>query len=231
MLELLQLLQLADSALPIGAGAHSFGLETLSAEGDLAPENVAQFFFDLLIATAPLDAVCCRRAYQLAAAPQMSDQQFIEKWTALNWRLSARKPGRESRTASATLGKRLLRLVAGLERLPRIDVALETARLTGCDLHHCTAMGLCGGALHLGEDAVLLATLQQNLSGLLSACQRLMPVGQMQMAEIGWRLKPLLVRIADSSRGVEPDDTYTFAPLLDLAAMRHAYVPVRLFVS
>jgi len=220
----LHLLQLSDSALPIGASAHSFGLETLTAEGALMPENLSSFFTDLLKETAPLEAAYCRRAYQIVTT---IGSDFASAWSTLNQTLSARKPARESRDASTTLGKRFLRLVAGLEPHTTLDRALQCQT----EIHHCTAFGLVGGVLALGEEQVVLAYLQQNLTGLLSACQRLMPVGQMQAMTLSWQLKPLLVEIAQQSNASIEQEVYTFSPLLDLAGMRHANLPVRLFIS
>lgn len=231
MLELLQLLQLADSALPIGASAHSFGLETLTAEGQLTPASMTPFFANLLSETAPLEAACCRHAYRLADASLNDDATFATRWMRLNQTLAARKPARESREASATLGKRFLRLATSLEPLPRLQDAIKASGARGFDIHLCTAFGLVGGALQLGEEAVTSAYLQQNLAGLLSACQRLMPVGQNQVMVLSWQLKPLLAQIAERSQNADVDSIHSFAPLLDLAGMRHASLPVRLFIS
>jgi urease accessory protein len=87
--------------------------------------------------------------------------------------------------------------------------------------------------LSLGETATALAYLQQSLTGLVSACQRLMPLGQSQASQILWNLKPALVNViaqSQSSRYDEQDLT-CFTPLVELAGMRHPALATRLFIS
>jgi urease accessory protein len=85
----------------------------------------------------------------------------------------------------------------------------------------------------LGEDVTALAYLQQSVTALATAAQRLLPVGQYQVAGILWRLKPHVVKLVEASRTSHwhRGGFTSFAPLLEVASMRHPRLPVRLFIS
>lgn len=222
---------MADSALPIGAAAHSFGLESLAVDGSLTPARLEQFLRDYVSENGALEAAFCRAGYRLGArAAGLSEPWQISDWLDINLRCAAWKPARESRTASAVLGRRLLQFVLGLEENERLQAALVVAQEANAPLHHAPVFGLIGGALALGEEATAAAYLQQSVSGLLSACQKLMPLGQNHAATILWRLKPALqAAVAAASRS--PAEMFASTPMVDVGGMRHPYLPVRLFIS
>jgi len=134
----LRLLHLADSALPIGALAHSFGLESLAACGLLAPAGVPEFLRGYVEEVGVMEAVFCREAFRLAGVNEYAG----DRWVEINQRLSALKPARESRAGSAALGQHFLSAVVGLGEFPLVSQALAASRDTKTAVHHGPAFGL-----------------------------------------------------------------------------------------
>jgi urease accessory protein len=225
LLDALRLLQLADSALPVGAAAHSFGIETLAADGRLRVEELERFFAGALEETGALEGTFCRAAHALGRAWGAAD------WIDLNRRLSALRPARESREASARLGRRLLELAADLDPVPPLVEALEAARGAGAAVHHAPAFGLAAGALGFEREATVAAWLHQWLAGQISACQRLLPLGQKQASRMLWSLKGAVLDAARSGGNASVEDVACFMPLAEVGSMRHPWLATRLFIS
>ncbi len=226
--QILRLMQLADSALPIGSASHSWGLESLIAEGVIHTETLEKFFHDYIVETGALDAAYCRTAYQQASKTDWS--LALSSWLDLNIRLSALKLAREIRLASATLGRRYLQLVINSSEHELLIKANSSAQENNVEIHHCTAFGLVGGVLGFDEELTAMAYLQQSLIGLISACQRLLPLGQTQAMRILWNIKPAIIEaVKRSESGI--DSIHSFIPLLETLAMNHPWLATRLFIS
>jgi urease accessory protein len=219
----LRLLHLADSALPIGAMAHSFGIEGLVAEAGLRVEDLPSFFLQWLHSSGRLEAAFCHRAAEATCQ---------DEWVRLNQQMSAFKIAAESREASLRLGKRFQALAATLitgthDRRQVVDARLAFSG----DVHLATAFGLTGSILEIENEAVAGAYLHQALYGAISACQRLLPFGQSAAMKLLWELKPTILEIARESSYSKFDDLWNLQPMLEITSMRHPHLETRLFIS
>lgn len=225
----LRLRQLADSAFPIGALAHSFGLETLAAQEMIQPANLPEFFQSCLEEAGVLEAVFCREAHRLGLAA--ANEFDAPRWVEINARLSALRPARESRLGSASLGWNFLNTVCATHESLVLRAALAAAKKATGLIHHCVAFGLVCGTLQIEEDRAVLAYLHQSVASLLSACQRLLPLGQTEATRILWNLKLAIAEAASRSAKLTIETVACFTPLVDCAAMEHPALATRLFIS
>jgi len=163
-----------------------------------------------------LEAFSCAQSCHLART-----EPSLEQWLSSNRELGARKLARESRDASAAMGRRFLQLAANLidnDLLSRAAVQAEPLHLAPC-------FGLVAGILEMDPAIASAAYLQQSITSLIGCCQRLLPLGQTRAHQILWNLKPAIQRRAESTL-----DSF-FTPLVDVASARHASLRTRLFIS
>jgi urease accessory protein len=114
MKEVLQLMQLSDSGVPIGAAAHSFGLEGLVESGGISAETLMPFVGSYFNEHGGLEACFCREGYNCGMRGENARE--------LCFTLSALKPARESREESMVLGRRLLGMVQALIEEEKLSV-------------------------------------------------------------------------------------------------------------
>jgi urease accessory protein len=213
---LLQLLHLADSALPIGAAAHSFGIETLISEAGLGVADLPFLFEDWLDGQGHTEAAFCHWAHA---------SKDETEWHNLNAVISSFKPARESREASLRLGKRFLALAESLIDEPSMRIQVRA------DVHLAAAFGKVGIALRIDATMMAAAYLHQSVFGAISACQRLLPFGQTAAMKLLWCLKPRIQRAALRAREAQPNDIWNIQPMVEIASMRHPQLATRLFIS
>jgi urease accessory protein len=226
---LLQLQQFADSALPIGGAAHSFGLESLVESGLLSVENLECFLRDYLEEAGALEACYCAASCGLARTT--ISEQALDQWIVWNMELGARKLARESRAGSAAMGRRFLLLVARISDIPALASAAELAAQREVQVHLAPCFGLAAGLLQIEPDLAAAAYLQQMFTTLLSCCQRLMPLGQTHSQKILWNIRPAILCAARHGASTPPARLESFTALPELASARHPNLHTRLFMS
>ena len=230
----LSLLQFCDGLFPSGSYAHSFGLETYAADGGIRDaKGVERFLLAYLQGSvAPTDATAALASRKAALSEGTA---AVERCVMIDRCLDALKAVSELRDASRQMGRQVLRVASSLgERFALRGLTadlfrrVENAETPG---HHAMAFGVVSAALGWQETEMTHAYLYSTCAGLAAAALRLLSLGQLAGQRILWSLAPCIGELAEEIQGKDIADMWSFAPALEIAAMRHATLDARLFRS
>jgi urease accessory protein len=218
-LALLRMLQLFDSQFPVGAFAHSGGLETYAAEGAELPQlrEVLQNQIELGWGRGELAAACL--AWRAG-----TDAASLRALNDLAARVHAFKTIPATRDTSIRLGHRTLTLVRRLYPDP----------VSGLDVrptHHAVVIGAVGRRLGLELAPLLIAFAQSLAGGTLAAATRCMPVSPAQAQTLLVEIHDDLVAAVARVQRDPEDGLFTCTPALDIRAYHQAFLHTRLFQS
>ena len=230
---LLSLLHFSDGLFPVGAYAHSFGLETYVSEGLIRDASGVEQFLRSYIegSVATIDVVVALSSRRIAFAGRSARPQCVE----LDQMLDAMKSSSELRSASRQMGRQTLRIATELRLSETTDELIhsffDAAQRDETPGHHSVALGMVAASLAWDERALASALLYSSTATLVAAALRLLPLGQLAGQHILWGLQPTIAALADESQGKSMADVWSVAPALEIASMRHATLDARLFRS
>jgi urease accessory protein len=213
---------LADGRFPAGGYAHSAGLEPTVGVGGVHDIETLEAFLRGRVATAGAVAAA------FAAAACVAFAHDLPRLHALGAELDARLPSPALRATSRQLGRQLWRAISVIRPHDRLDDV-------GKNPHQSIMFGIAAAALDLDPRDAALAALHDSVATPAAAAVRLLsldPLGaHAALARVGSLLDELAVE-ADEQAATAPEDLPALAaPLLDIAAERHAVETARLFAS
>ena len=224
---LLHLLHITDPSLPIGAYAHSGGLETYVQAGLVhnkasAEKLVVEILSKNIFYT---DAALLSLAYDAAM------HNHTERVLQLDAACTAVKLPYEIRNASIKLGARLLKLFHPLCSSAVTQEYQKAITAKQAQGHYCLVFGLYAQALHIPKEQALSGFYYNTAAGLITNCVKLVPLGQQEGQELLFSLLPLINRLAAAS--MQPDEELigVCSPGLDIRCMQHEQLYSRLYMS
>ncbi len=224
---LLALLQFSDGLFPAGAYAHSYGLETYIERQLVRDAAATEHFLNAYLqgATGQADTAAVVNALR---ATRNEDLGLCLELDSI---LDAMKPIAELREASRQLGRQTLRILSALRDQPLIGEFVQRADTGTTPCHHAVVFGIAGASMQWTPREAALGYLYSTAAGIVGAALRLIPLGQLQGQLIIRKLTPLIASLVDDALTVEVGEMSSFAPALEIAAMRHARLEARLFRS
>ncbi|MDX2228735.1 MAG: urease accessory protein UreF [Leptolyngbyaceae cyanobacterium bins.349] len=222
---LLRLLQLASSTLPVGAYSYSEGLETLTDQGHMTDQAALEHWLtrELQYGSARLDAAIVLRSHRAIA---MQDWPALIAWN--RW-LTAARETEELRAQNEQMGRSLLKLWGDLHPELATLPAIATLQAEGCQF--AVAFAIAAQQGQLDEQSTLLGYVYSWVANLVSAGIKLIPLGQTAGQQTLVNLQPQIEQTVADVLQLADESLEVCGWGLAIASMIHETQYSRLFRS
>lgn len=215
-------LQLADSAFPVGGFAHSAGLEAALQLGEAGESSDSLFWF------------CSELIHQTgyATLPFVNSALAApERIVELDERQDVMLNNHVANRASRVQGRAFLATCRRAFELPELEVLDETLRNEKAKRHTAPLFGAICRVLNLELGDARQVCMYLTVRGVLSAAVRLNAIGPYAAQQLQAQLIPAMDRTLDATERLQAEDAAQTAPLLELFQMNHDRLYSRLFQS
>lgn len=223
----LRLLQIGDSALPIGGYTHSWGLEAALGRGIVQDAATLERWtrFWLLQTLAPLEGVIVAAVYRAACG---DDWATIRRANDL---LTAALAPPSIRNASAEMGEQLLALAATWSWSVTSVQRFREKAASRSPWNHAVAFGFLGAAAGEAARSTLTAYLHQAVLGTISAGVRAVPVNPTHGQQVLAYLHDDIEDAADRFAAAELENAGAGCPFYEILCDEQTRLYTRLFRS
>jgi urease accessory protein len=223
---LIAALQLADSFFPSGMVTLSHGLEAFISLHPQSQTKIPGLLVDYLSSkVAPLDLVVYMHAYRATAAADLERLHNIDRY------LTASLLPQELRQSSARSGRAVLETLSSWVEDPLLQTFLRAVREGKSAGNAPVCLGLLCAVWQVPLRTGAFVYCYTFTVSFLGAALRLGCLGHREAQRILLSLRPCFPEWVDTALERELGEMSAFAPLADIRAMQHAYLPVRLFSS
>ncbi|MDR2670734.1 MAG: urease accessory protein UreF [Oscillospiraceae bacterium] len=224
--QLFVLLQINDAAFPIGAYAHSYGLETYIQEGLVQNARDAADYLERNLKASFLytELLAAKLAHEAASRRDVAELVRLEEI------LFAGKVPCEIRQASQKLGVRFVK-TAGLLLASDTVFSEYAAAHADAKTAHAVAYGVFTAAAGLCAADSLAAFLYAQAAAMVTCCVKTIPLSQTDGQRMLAGARRFFTPILEALAGLGRDDLCRACPGLEIRAMRHENLYSRLYMS
>lgn len=222
----MHLLQLCDSALPVGSFTFSLGIETTTSTGRVKNrDELEEYLHTQLRQTTWSDAIAALHAFRAAARENYSDIRRADHT------LIAGKPNAESRIMLTRMGRKLAELSHSLHPT-HLNTRWVKEILNGeTPGTYPVTQGLCYAENGLTEKMLFCAIAYGTCSMILNAALRQLRVSHLQTQQILWQMAHETETLYEQVQTCTLEEITSFAPLSDIWASMHEKGTMRMFAN